>query len=120
MKQTYEMHLHPEPFESIKAGKQKIETRLYDQKRRQIKVGDHIIFLKRPNSTEQLEVEVVGLSIFKSFQDLFRTIDKAKFGFDREARLEEQISSTRKYYSIEEEKKYGVIGIHLSYPEVAN
>lgn len=83
------MRLHPKPFEAIKKGKQLIETRLYDEKRQQIKVGDQIVFLKRPEEVEKLTVEVVGLSIFKSFLDLFKAIDKYKFGYLEDITLEE-------------------------------
>lgn len=109
----HEMMLHPEPFESIKSGIKSIETRLYDEKRQQIRAGDQIVFLKRPECEEQLLVEVIGLSIFKTFKDLFRSIDKLEFGYSTTDTLEDQISCMRKYYSDEEEKTYGVVGIHV-------
>ena len=43
------MKLHPAPFEMIKSGKKTIELRLYDEKRRKIKVGDEIIFTNTVN-----------------------------------------------------------------------
>lgn len=109
----HEMRLHTEPFELIKAGKQLIETRLYDEKRQQIQVGDQIVFLKRPECEEQLVVEVIGLSIFKTFKDLFQAIDKSKFGYSEGDTLEDQVNCMRKYYSNEEENKFGVVGIHI-------
>lgn len=75
--------------------------------------GDQIIFLKRPECEEQLLVEVIGLSIFKSFRNLFEAIDKTKFGYSETNTLEDQINYMRKYYSEEEENKYGVVGIHV-------
>lgn len=109
----HEMRLHPEPFELIKAGRQTIETRLYDDKRKLMKVGDRIVFLKRPECTEQLIAVVVELSIFNSFKDLFQSIDKLQFGYSENDTLEDQIKCMRKYYSEDEEKEYGVIGIHI-------
>lgn len=109
----HQMRLHPEPFEAIKAGTQLIETRLYDEKRQQIKVGDQIIFSKRPEESEKLTVEVVGLLIFRSFKDLFKAVDRRKFGYSNDVTLEEQVNCMRKYYSEDEEKRYGVVGIHL-------
>lgn len=109
----YKMRLHPEPFEAIKGGRQQVETRLYDKKRRQIKVGDKITFLKRPEEEEKMIAEVVGLSVFSSFTELFNTLDELKLGYQENATQEEQLAYMRKYYLEEEEKKYGVVGIHL-------
>jgi ASC-1-like (ASCH) protein len=107
------MHLYPEPFEKIKSGKKTIEIRLYDEKRQKVKVGDIIVFHKLPDNTETIKVEVLGLSIFKSFRDLFSNFDKSKFGHDRGLSIEKEIQMQRAYYSEEEEKKYGVVGIHI-------
>ena len=41
---THNMQLKPEPFAMIKDGTKTIELRLYDEKRRNIKVGDRIVF----------------------------------------------------------------------------
>ena len=38
------MNLAPSPFEMIKSGAKTIELRLYDEKRRAVKVGDTIEF----------------------------------------------------------------------------
>ena len=38
----YKMKLNKSPFERIKNGTKTIEFRLYDEKRKQIKVGDKI------------------------------------------------------------------------------
>ena len=39
---VHHMKLHASPFEKIKSGEKTIELRLFDEKRRQIKVGDTI------------------------------------------------------------------------------
>lgn len=109
----HEMRLNPVPFECIKSGVQTIETRINDEKRRLLNVGDQIVFLKRPECQEKLVVEVTKLSVFSSFKELFKNIDKIEFGFTKEDTLEDQINCLRKYYSKEDEKQYGVIGIHL-------
>ena len=44
----HEMSLNPAPFEKIKNGEKSIEIRLYDEKRRGVKIGDIIIFSKLP------------------------------------------------------------------------
>lgn len=109
----HEMSLNPEPFEKIKNGKKSIEIRLYDEKRRRVKIGDFIIFSKLPEKTEKIKVVVVGLSIFKSFRELFSNFDKSKFGHDQNLDIEEQISLQRQHYTEEEERQYGVVGIPI-------
>ena len=108
-----EMHLDPGPFEKIKQGKKHIEVRIYDEKRRAVKLGDIIIFIKRPSETERLKVEVVGLSIFKTFRDLFANVDKLELGHDANLNIEDQIKTAEEHYSKEEEKQNGVVGIHI-------
>lgn len=109
----HRMRLNPVPFEEIKQGKQQIETRLYDYKRRKVKVGDQIKFIKRPAETENLIITVIGLSIFDSFEHLFQATEKTKFGYKESDTLEYQLQCIGKYYSKEDEQTYGVIGIHL-------
>ena len=43
------MKLQPEYFNYILNGTKRIEIRLYDEKRQNIKLGDKIKFLKEPN-----------------------------------------------------------------------
>ena len=109
----HEMKLNSIPFEKIKTGQKIIEVRLYDEKRQMVKIGDIIVFAKLPDKMEKIKVEVVGLSIFKSFRDLFSNFDKSKFGHDQNLSLDEQIELQREYYTEDEEKTSGVIGIHI-------
>lgn len=103
------MRLHPRPFERIKNGEQVIESRLNDEKRQQIKVGDHIVFGLRPDFIEKMEVEVTELLHAASFLELFRLRPQAEFGI--EGSIEEGANIMREYYSEEEEEKCGVLGI---------
>ena len=105
---THEMRLHPEPFGRIRAGTQVIESRLNDQKRQQIKVGDHLVFALRPDFIEKIEAEVVELIPAPTFRDLFAQRPLTEFGTDD---LEAKIDSMYKYYSKEDEARYGVLGI---------
>jgi ASC-1-like (ASCH) protein len=107
------MSLNPDPFEKIRNGEKTIEIRLYDDKRRTIALGDIITFSMLPEKTEKIRVEVIGLSIFKSFRDLFSNFDKSKFGHNNVPNIEEQISRLREHYTAEAERENGVIGIHI-------
>ncbi len=66
-----------------------------------------------PNKQEKIAVEVIGFSVFSSFRDLLSNLDKSKFGHPNNITLEEQIERQRVHYTEDEEKKYGVLGIHI-------
>ncbi|EQD37174.1 Uncharacterized conserved protein UCP016134 [mine drainage metagenome] len=109
----HEMHLFEEPFNLIRGGKKTIEIRLYDEKRRKISVGDTIVFSELPDNKNEVRCRVVGLSIFGSFRDLFLAFDKSKFGHPESISVDGQVERMRSIYSSDDEKAYGVVGIHI-------
>ena len=104
----YKMKLREKPFEDIKNGTKTIEYRLYDKKRQQIKVGDQIEFSKLPELQEKILVDVVELYRDDTFENLFKKL------YNNEKEIESKVESMHQYYTQEEEKKYGVIGIKLN------
>ena len=110
----HEMKLFEEPFEKIKSGLKDIEVRLFDDKRKKIEIGDYIKFIQLPDLNVEFVVQVTGISLFSTFKELFSNFDSSRFGHDSLS-VEEQISKIRKIYSEEEEKKFGVVGIHLNF-----
>lgn len=107
---THQLKLATEPFDAIISGNKTIESRLYDTKRQKIQIGDRIIFTNRDNSEQTVTAEVVGLLRYATFRDLFSHNNPRKFGGDNAEWLENQISE---FYSIEDQKIYGVIGIEF-------
>ena len=107
---THQLKLATEPFNAIISGNKTIESRLYDAKRQKIQIGDQIIFTNRDNSEQTVTAEVVGLLRYATFRDLFSHNNPRKFGGDNVEWLENQISE---FYSIEDQKIYGVIGIEF-------
>lgn len=107
---THQLKLATEPFNAIISGNKTIESRLYDTKRQKIQIGDRIIFTNRDNSEQTVTTEVVGLLRYATFRDLFSHNNPRKFGSDNVEWLENQISE---FYSIEDQKIYGVIGIEF-------
>lgn len=65
-----QMRLHPEPFNKIKNGTKTIEMRLYDEKRRQLQLGDIIEFENRETG-EKLGAQIVNFHRFASFAELY-------------------------------------------------
>jgi ASC-1-like (ASCH) protein len=104
---THEMRLHPEPFRRIQDGTQMIESRLNDEKRLEIKVGDHIIFSLRPDFIEMVEVEVTELLHAPTFGELFKMRPLSEFAMENM----EEAETMYEYYSKEDEAKFGVLGI---------
>ena len=109
---THEMKLNPAPFEMIKCGNKTIELRLYDEKRRKINVGDKIVFTNT-KSGEKLTVEVVELYIFDSFEELYSSLPLLKCGYTEADVDKAHFSDMEAYYTIDEQKKYGVLGIEI-------
>ena len=104
----HKMKLNQSPFDRIKNGTKTVEFRLYDDKRKQIKVGDKIEFSKLPEQSEKLLVEVLELYQDKTFENLFRKLYK-----DNEEEIERKTKSMYTIYSQEQEKQYGVLGIKI-------
>ena len=110
---NHDSKLPLDPFERIKKGKKIIEVRLLDEKRKSIEIGDTISFFKLPNLEESIKTKVIGLSRFNSFKDFFSFFRTKPFGHPENMSIEEQVSGMRNAYSEEEEKKLGVLGIHI-------
>ena len=103
------IRLHPRPFAQVKEGKKTIETRLNDEKRRGISVGDTIEFVSRENPEEKVLVRVIALEKYDTFSELFDAFPPEDFG----GTGKENLMSIYQYYSKEDEVKYGVVGIQF-------
>ena len=106
----HEMRLNNGPFNLIKEGSKTVEMRLYDEKRKNIQVGDIIKFINR-STNEELKVKVTYLHIYDSFESLYRDFDKVSIGYKKDD--EANPKDMEKYYSIEDQNKYGVLGIEM-------
>ena len=105
----HKMKLQEDPFERIKNGTKTVEFRLYDEKRRTIQIGDQIEFSKLPELQEKLLVKVIDLYKEESFEKLFK---KVFVGEDKE-KIIEKAKSMNRFYTPEQEKEYGVVGIKI-------
>ena len=104
----HKMKLQESPFERIKNGTKTVEFRLYDEKRRKIKIGDQIEFSKLPDLQETILVDVLDLYREDTFENLFKKL------FTDEDEIKKITKSMYQYYSPDEEKQYGVVGIKIS------
>ena len=109
--QIHNMRLNNKPFCLIINRKKTVELRLNDEKRKKVKEGDIIIF-ENNETLEKISVLVVKIYKFDNFKKLYENIDKTLMGYSNE---EEALSSDmEKYYSIEQQNKYGVLGIEFN------
>ena len=106
------MKLKPDPFEMIKNGQKTIELRLYDEKRQLINVGDEIVFTNTATA-ETLQTKVLKLHRFDSFAELYKSLPLLKCGYTSENVGSATPADMEQYYSVDEQKKYGVLGIEI-------
>ncbi|MDZ4285701.1 MAG: ASCH domain-containing protein, partial [Candidatus Sungbacteria bacterium] len=97
-------------FHSIKSGQKIIEFRLYDEKRREVEMGDVIVFKREPEQAETVRAEVIGLLRYRTFIDLASDFSASCFGH---ADKEDLLKSIYTFYTKEQEQQYGVLGIRI-------
>lgn len=101
----FRMKLQNEPFKQIKKEIKKIEIRLNDEKRKIFEINDYIEFTNI-TTLEIMFVKITNLYHFESFEKLFNNFDNSILGCG-------SYEEMYKYYSREEENKYGVLGIEI-------
>ena len=110
---THKMQLNDSPFYSIWNNKKTIELRLFDDKRRSVSIDDTIVFSNRNEADKMISVKVIALHVFDSFETLYKTLPLEKCGYSKDALPKANAEDMNQYYSIEEQKKYGVVGIEF-------
>ena len=85
--------------------------RLYDEKRRLIRENDIIEFTNRLTG-EKIKVKVIKLHLFNSFKKLYNNFDNVSLGY--KSFEEKKPEDMEKYYTKEEQCKYGVVGIEIN------
>ncbi len=108
------MNLTPTPLKMMREGKKTIELRLYDEKRKLICVGDTIKFINTQNSADILRVCVEDLYIFDSFNELYENLPLTECGYTENDVDTASPSDMERYYSKEQQSRYGVVGIKIS------
>ncbi len=106
----HRMRLSPIPFERIASGRQTIEVRIQDEKRRLLGKGDKIEFTLRTDTTQKCRVTITELMEYKNFKDLYSADAPEKFGGED---IKSLLHAIYEYYSKEEEGKWGVVGIRV-------
>ena len=113
---TYQMNLHPVPFELIKRGIKDVEMRLYDERRKPIKIGDLIEFTNRITG-ERLLVKVVNLHKYATFVELYKAFSKERLGYEPHEIADPH--DMEQYYSKEQIAEFGVLAIEIKLIDVS-
>ena len=101
-KDVYKLHLLDKYFNLIKNGTKRVEIRLNDEKRKNMKVGNNIEFIN--NDTEEtIMTEIVNKRIFNTINDLFDVYTEKELGISRND-IESVIYSIYSKKEIEENK----------------
>ena len=106
------LKLKPVYYDYILHGTKRIELRLNDEKRRKLKLGDTIKFLKEPNLTESFEAKIVGLLYYENFINLINDFDISLLA-DKSITKDDLLIALQEFYTEEKQKEYGVVGIKL-------
>ena len=109
----FTMKLNSLPFEMIESGRKTIELRLYDEKRRKISVGDNIRFMLADDESKTLIARVKELYVFPSFEELYKALPLNECGYSTDNVIHASPKDMQKYYTPEQERKYGVVGIKI-------
>ena len=104
------MKLFEKEFENLKSGRKNREYRLNDEKRKKIKVGDTIKFLKLPELNEEISVDVEKVETFTNWYDCYSKYFEEDFK-NSYKNVEEVVKDTYEggYYTKEESEKNSCI-----------
>lgn len=104
--------LQPQYFDFIQHGTKRIEIRLNDAKRQQIKVGDTIHFVRLPEQTQMLTAKVVDLLHYACFEDLLADYDIDILA-DKSLTKAKLLTDLNRFYTAADQARYGVVGIKI-------
>lgn len=108
------MNLDTIYFDYIKNGKKLYETRVYDKKRREIKLLEEVTFIDRSDNTRTFKAIIIELSYFKNFKEAIEEVGIKKVlpnakSLDEGVKLYHQFPSGEGGTFKEAAKKYGVL-----------
>lgn len=106
------VHLHPLVFDIVLNKDKDVEIRVNDEKRRQLSVGDTLVFLKRPDDKEEIKATITNLVYFNNFLEVTNYYDMKRIYLE-DTTKENYINLMKQFYNDEEVNKYGVVAIEF-------
>ena len=107
----YKMGLQNKYYKLVDQGNKIVELRLYDQKRKKLKVGNLIRFYEEPERINYIDTIITKLNKYNSFSEALENINMNLLTNESE---EKYLADLENYYKKEEQAKYGVIAITIS------
>ena len=98
-------------FDKVKDGTKTVEMRLYDEKRKHLRVGDQILFRERDNELNKVRTIIRKIEVYKNFNELYGFYNKVALGYDENQ--EANPKDMEKYYPIEKQNEFGVVAITI-------
>ena len=108
-----EFHLDSDIFDIVDNGSKNVEIRLNDEKRRQLNVGDTLVFLRRPDDIDSVRATITNLVYLNSFEDVFNNYGMKRVYLENTSK-EDYINLMKRFYSDEEVSEYGVVAIEFN------
>jgi ASC-1-like (ASCH) protein/thiamine kinase-like enzyme len=108
------MNLTPAPLKMIRECRKTIELRLYDEKRKQVSIGDIITFVNTEDKDDELTARVTDLYVFGTFEELYENLPLLECGYTEDDIDSASPADMELYYPKDKQKLYGVVGIKLS------
>ncbi len=106
------MNLVPSAFRKIADGSKTIELRLNDEKRQRINVEDTVVF-DCSSTKDIITAQISGLHKFSNFKELYNALPLEKCGYTVAELDTAHYTDMEQYYTKEQIKKYGALGIEL-------
>ena len=108
------MKLNGQSYEAITHSTKRVESRLFDEKRKNIRVDDIIEFTTNdPLPSRSIVVRVVEVMCFPTFASLVKFYPRIDLGFSEETSEEQILSQIYKIYSQVQGLQFGVVGIRF-------
>ena len=68
------MKLQPNYYNYMLHGTKRIEIRVYDEKRKNLNLGETITFLKEPDLKESFQAKIIGLLRYETLKNYFKIL----------------------------------------------
>ena len=107
----HEMGLQNKWFDAIESGRKKFELRLFDDKRKQINVGDTIVFTSKDG--RKLKREVVCIIREQTFMSLAARFPLVWNLASDDVTSDDMLKLMEEFYPVEKQEKLGVVAIGL-------
>ena len=106
----HKLNVKEKYYNMLKSGNKTIELRLFDEKRRKIKIGDTIEFSNNSDVDDKFTAQVINLYKASNFEELCENINCCDAGFSSN---EELIDVLEEFYLKDKQREFGVIGYKM-------